>query len=407
MLFQESFRWYGPNDSVSLSDIRQAGAHGVVTSLHQIPYGEVWTIDAIMERKHIVEDAGLVWNVVESLPVHEDIKTRTGDYERHIENYCTSLRNLGACGIYVITYNFMPVLDWVRTDLHYRLPDGSEALFFDRKMFAAFDCFILQRAGAQADWDDVTLAKARAYFDSLDDAGRIALQNNIIDNFPGFKGTTLDDVRNMLAKYDGFTRADLEKNLKLFLNAVCPVAEEVGCRMVIHPDDPPFPILGLPRIFSTADDVRNLLAMCDSPANGIDFCAGSFSARPENDLVAMFKACASRVGFVHLRSTRHDAEGNFYEANHLGGGVDMYGLVKAICEEQIRRINEGREDWQIPMRPDHGHVMMDDLRKPPCANPGYTAIGRMRGLAELRGLETGIMHAFFPEYLKYCSDPNW
>lgn len=407
MFMQESFRWYGPNDTVSLSDIRQTGAHGVVTSLHQIPYGEVWPVEAIIERKRMVEAAGMVWNVVESLPVHEDIKTRTGDYRRHIENYRISLRNLGSCGVPVITYNFMPVLDWVRTDLHYRLPDGSEALFFDRKMFAAFDCFILKRRGAEADWDEKTLSMAKSYFATLDESQRLALQGNIIDNFPGFKGVTLDDVRAMLSRYDGFTRADLEGNLRLFLNEVCPAAEEAGCRMVIHPDDPPFPILGLPRIFSTASDISNLLSMCSSAANGIDFCAGSFSARRDNDPVPMFKSCASRVGFVHLRSTRHDADGNFHEANHLGGGVDMFGLVKAICEEQIRRLEEGRADWRIPMRPDHGHVMMDDLRKPPCANPGYTAIGRMRGLAELRGLETGIMHAFFPEYLKCCTDPNF
>lgn len=406
MFMQDSFRWYGPNDTVSLSDIRQTGASGVVTSLHQIPYGEAWPVEAIMERKRMVEAAGLTWNVVESLPVHEDIKTQTGNWRQLVANYQLSLRNLGQCGIHVVTYNFMPVLDWVRTDLHYRLPDGSEALFFDRRMFAAFDCFILRRNGAEAEWDAPTLAAAHKYFAALDAAGRDALRDSIIDNFPGFKGTTIETVRSMLARYSGFTRADLERSLGTFLNAVCPVAEEAGCRMVIHPDDPPFPILGLPRIFSTAEDIVRLLAMCTSPANGIDFCTGSFSARPDNDVVAMFKSCAARVGFVHLRSTRHVGDGNFYEANHLGGGVDMYGMVKAICEEQIRRLQGGRKDWRLPMRPDHGHTMMDDLRKPPCANPGYTAIGRMRGLAELRGLETGIMHALFPEYLKYCSDPN-
>jgi mannonate dehydratase len=402
MLMQECFRWYGPGDPVSLSDIRQAGAVGVVTSLHQIPYGEVWSVEAIMERKSMVEEAGLVWSVVESLPVHEDIKTRTGRYEEYIENYKISLRNLGACGIKVITYNFMPVLDWIRTDLHYRLPDGSEALFFNRKLFVAFDCFILARPGAEEEWGAEAVAEARAYFDTLDESRRRQLESDIVDNFPGFKGMTLDHVRAMLAKYEHIGREELEEHLRLFLNAVCPVAEEAGCRMVIHPDDPPYPILGLPRIFSTAEDVERLLAMCDSPANGIDFCSGSFSGRPDNDLVAMFKACAPRVNFVHLRSTEHDGAGNFYEANHLGGIVPMYELVKAIEEEQIRRIEEGREDWQIPMRPDHGHVMMDDLKKPACPNPGYSALGRMKGLAELRGLEYGIMHALFPEYLKYC-----
>lgn len=402
MFMQECFRWYGPNDPVSLADIRQAGATGVVTSLHQIPYGEVWTKEAILERKKMVEDAGLTWSVVESLPVHEDIKTRTGRYQEYIDNYCISLANLGACGIQVITYNFMPVLDWIRTDLHYKLPDGSEALFFNRKLFVAFDCFILQREGAVNEWEPAAVAEAKEYFDQLTDAQKKQLESDIVDNFPGFKGMTLDAVRAMLAKYGDIGREGLEEHLRLFLQAVCPAAEAAGCRMVIHPDDPPYPILGLPRIFSTAEDIPKLLAMCDSPANGIDFCSGSFSGRPDNDLVAMFKACAHRVNFVHLRSTQHDGQGNFYEANHLGGIVPMYELVKAIEEEQIRRIEEGRADWRIPMRPDHGHVIMDDLRKPACPNPGYSALGRMKGLAELRGLEYGIMHALFPQYLPYC-----
>ncbi len=402
MLMQECFRWYGPNDPVTLPHIRQTGATGVVTSLHQIPYGEVWTVEDIMERKQMIEAAGLEWSVVESLPIHEDIKTRTGRYQEYLENYCISLRNLGACGVKVITYNFMPVLDWIRTDLRYKLPDGSEALFFQRKVFVAFDCFILKRPNATQEWEAAIVAEAKEYFDSLDEAGRQQLEENIVNNFPGFKGMTLQAVKDMLAKYEHIGRPELEEHLKLFLQTVCPVAEEVGCRMVIHPDDPPYPILGLPRIFSTAEDITKLLAMCDSPANGVDFCAGSFSGRPDNDLVAMFKACAHRVNFIHLRSTQHDAEGNFYEANHLGGGVPMYELVKAVEEEQIRRINEGREDWRIPMRPDHGHVILDDLAKPPCPNPGYSALGRMKGLAELRGLEYGIMHALYPEYLKYC-----
>ncbi len=403
MFMEETFRWYGPNDQVSLQDIRQSGASGVVTALHHIPYGEVWTVDEIMTRKAMIEAAGLRWSVVESVPVHEDIKTCSGRYEEYIENYKTSLRNLGQCGIYIVTYNFMPVLDWIRTDLRYRLPDGSEALFFDRKMFAAFDLFILKRHGAEADYAPELLAVARNYFDSLSIDEIKQLEKNIIDNFPGFKGTTLNDVRMMLEKYAHIDREQLKANLKYFLTQVCPVAESVGCRMVIHPDDPPFSVLGLPRIFSTAEDIKELLAMVDSPANGICFCTGSFSGRLDNDLVRMFKECADRVGFVHLRSTQHDSDGNFFEANHLDGCVDMYGMVRAIHEEQIRRLKAGRGDWRLPFRPDHGHTMLDDLKKPSCANPGYTAIGRLRGLAELRGLEFGLVHALYPEYLNRCS----
>ncbi len=400
MLMQESFRWYGPNDQVPLSYIRQTGATGVVSSLHHIPYGEVWTEEEILSYKKVIEDAGLIWNVVESLPVHEDIKVRSGKYLEYIENYKESLRNLGKCGVKVITYNFMPVLDWVRTDLHYKLPDGSEALFYNQKQFAAFEIFILQREGAEADYTPETVAKAKAYYDSMTEAERDALTRGIIDNFPGFKGVTLEDVRSMLARYKTMTRADLEANLRYFLSEVVPVAEEAGCIMVIHPDDPPRSILGLPRIFSNLEDIHNLLVMQDSPANGICFCSGSFSGRRDNNIVEMFKACAPRVGFLHMRSTQHDDEGNFFEANHLEGCVDMFELMKAVCEEQIRRKAEGRADWQIPMRPDHGHVMMDDLEKPAVANPGYTAIGRMKGLAELRGLEFGVLKAYHPEILK-------
>ena len=400
MFIEETFRWYGPEDPVSLQYILQSGATGVVTSLHHVHYGEVWTVKEIMKRKKMIEDAGLVWKVVESLPVHESIKTRTGKYKEYIRNYKTSLRNLGACGINIVTYNFMPVLDWVRTDLRYRLKDGSEALFFDRKTFIAFDIFILKRHGAAKECPPEAVAKAKEYFESLTDEQKKELEVNIIDNFPGFKGITLDRIRTMLAKYDDIDRARLKKNLKEFLTEVVPVAEESGCRMVIHPDDPPFSVLGLPRIFSNLEDIRELLAMVDSPANGICFCAGSFSGCLENDIVKMFKECASRVGFIHLRSTQHDEDGNFYESKHLEGCVDMYELVKAIIEEQIRRRGGGREDWRIPYRPDHGHTMMDDLEKPAADNPGYSAIGRLRGMAEIRGLEFGILNAFFPQCLR-------
>ena len=399
MFMEESFRWYGPKDPVPLQYVRQTGAKGVVSSLHHIPYGEVWPVEEIMAYKKKIEDAGLVWNVVESLPVHEDIKVRAGRCEEYIENYKTSLRNLGKCGVKVITYNFMPVLDWIRTDLHYRLPDGSEALFFNQKEFAAFEIFILKRKGAENDYAPEMVKKAEEYYNSMTAGQRDTLTRGIIDNFPGFKGVTLEDIRAMLARYSAISREDLKSNLKHFLSEVVPVAQEAGCIMVIHPDDPPRSILGLPRIFSTQEDIKVLLDMVDSPANGICFCAGSFSGRLDNNIVEMFNSCASRVGFIHLRSTQHDSEGNFFEANHLEGCVDMYGLVKAIVEEQLRRRKEGRADWRIPFRPDHGHTMLDDLAKPPCPNPGYTAIGRLKGLAEIRGLELGIIKSLYPEAL--------
>ena len=388
---EETFRWYGKNDPVPLQFVRQTGATGVVSSLHHIPYGEVWSVEEIRKHQKLIADAGLTWSVVESLPVHEDIKTGSGRCEEYITNYKQSLRNLGECGIKVITYNFMPVLDWIRTDLRYKLPDGSEALYFNQAQFAAFEVFILKREGAEKDYTSEKLAEAKAFYESMTPQEVDSFTKGLIDNFPGFKGVTLENVRAMLKKYSTLTRKDLENNLKHFLSEVCPVAEEAGCIMVIHPDDPPYPILGLPRIFSTIDDIDNLLSMVDSPANGICFCSGSFSGRPDNDIVKMFKRCAHRVGFVHLRSTEHDGNGNFYEANHLEGIVDMYGLVNAIIDEQLRRQREGRADWRLPFRPDHGHTMLDDLSKPPCPNPGYTAIGRLKGLAEIRGLEFAIL----------------
>lgn len=402
MFMEPTFRWYGPKDPVPLSHIRQAGATGVVTSLHEIPYGEVWPVEAIAERCRIVEAAGLTWSVIESLPVHEDIKLGAPTTEKLLENYKQSIRNLGAVpnAPRVITYNFMSVLDWVRTDLHYELPDGARTLYFDQTQFAAFEMFILKRAGAEKDYTEAQCRKAEAYFKSLSAEEVNNLTRSIIDNFPGFKGVTIEDVRRMLVCYDGVSRAQLEENLRRFLAAVTPVCEEFGCRMVIHPDDPPRSILGLPRIFSNQADVARLLKSVDSPANGVCFCSGSFSAGKDNDVVTMFKACADRVGFLHLRSTQHEGDGNFFEAGHLEGRVDMYELVKAVCAEQIRRRNAGRKDWRIPVRPDHGHDIMDDLAKPACANPGYHALGRMRGLAELRGLELGVMRSLYPEELK-------
>jgi len=393
MFMEPSMRWYGPGDMVPLSFIRQAGAEGVVTSLYHIPYGEPWSVDEIRKRQQFVADAGLRWNVVESLPVHEDIKLRSGNFEKYIDNYKLSLRNLGSCGVKTVVYNFMPVLDWVRTDLRYRLPDGSQALYFNCRQFAAFELFMLERDGAERDYTAAQLADAKEYYDGLTAAERRGLCANIIDNFPGFKGVKIDDVRRMLARYKGIGREELRGNFKRFLEAVVPAAEEAGCVLAIHTDDPPRPILGLTRIFSTQQDIDWLLKAVDSPANCINFCSGSFSGRLDNDVVRMFNSCASRVAFLHLRSTEHLANGDFFEANHLEGVVDMYGLVESIVNEQKRRQAAGRADWRIPFRPDHGHTMMDDLSKPPCPNPGYTAIGRMKGMAEIRGLEYGIMRA--------------
>ena len=396
MFMEPTFRWYGPEDPVPLHFIPQAGATGIVTSLHYIPYGVLWTKEALLERKEMVEKAGMTWSVVESLPVHEDIKNASGSCKLYIDRYKQSIRNLGECGIKTITYNFMPVLDWVRTDLHHTLPDGSQVLYFNQVEFAVFELFILQRKGAENDYSPEIIAKAEALFKEMDEHQRFVLRRSIIDNFPGFKGVTLEDVRAMLAKYENFSSERLRENLAAFLTEVVPVAEEWGCRMVIHPDDPPRSILGLPRIFSTAEDIKSLLSISSSPANGVCFCAGSFSAREDNDVVEMFKSCADRVGFLHLRSTQVQ-NGDFFEAPHLEGRVDMYELVKAICAEQIRRKAEGREDWRIPFRPDHGADIMDDLQKQANPNPGYGGLGRMRGLAALRGLEMGIMRSLFPE----------
>ena len=388
-----TFRWYGSqSDKITLKQIKQIpGCTGLMGVLDYKAAGEVWEEDEIKAYIDEVHAAGLECEVIESVNVHEDIKLGLPTRDMYIENYCKSIRNLAKYGVKVIVYNFMPVLDWIRTDLAYRLPDGSEALYFNQAQFAAFEIFILKRKGAEKEYTPEKVAEAKAFHESLSPEALEKFTTGLIDNFPGFKGVTLEDVRAMLKKYETLTRSDLESNLKHFLTEVCPVAEKAGCIMVIHPDDPPYSILGLPRIFSTIDDVKNLLAMVDSPANGVCFCAGSFSGRLDNNVVEMFKACADRVGFIHLRSTAHDGKGNFYEANHLEGVVDMYGLVKAIIEEQMRRKKAGRADWRIPFRPDHGHTMLDDLAKPPCPNPGYTAIGRLKGLAEIRGLEHGIL----------------
>lgn len=391
ILMEESMRWYGPDDTVSLQFIRQAGATGIYTSLHQIPYGEVWPLQSIQERKKMIEEAGLRWVAVESVPVHEDIKTRRGDYLRYIDNYQQTLKHLGAEGIDLVIYNFMPVLDWVRTDLAYKLEDGAECLYFDPVQFAAFEIYLLQRDGAEKDYNEAQLIAAKVFFDGLSEKEKKEFERSLIDVFPGCKmGLSIEDVRTMLGAYRDIDRGQLKENLRLFLNEVVPVAEAAGVRMAIHPDDPPYSIMGLPRIVSCEEDVRDLLAMVDSQANGLCFCTGSYSPRPDNDLPGMIERYGDRIHCAHLRSTQRNPDGSFYEAQHLGGSVDMYQVVKALIEEMQKRKKNGREDWQLAFRPDHGHTMLDDLEKPPAANPGYSAIGRLRGLAEIRGLQLGI-----------------
>ena len=379
---------------MSLRHIRQTGATSVFTSLHQIPYGECWPREAIRERLELLAAAGLRWSVVESVPVHEAIKTGRGDLKTLFANYAQTLHNLAAEGVTTVVYNFMPVLDWIRTDVRHVLPSGAECLLYDPAKFSAFELQALKRPGAEADYTADQIARGKRWWDALDNAGREKFVCAIIDVFPGVKlGLGIDDIRAMLAKYDHLRPGDLEDNLQRFHEAVVPAAEKAGVRLAIHPDDPPFPVLGLPRIVSTAPQVESLLRRVDSPANGLCFCTGSFSAAPSNDVPAMFRQFASRINAVHLRNTQRLPDGSFYEADHLGGSVDMPAVARELLAEQARRRDAGREDWRLAYRPDHGHRLMDDLTKPPPPNPGYSAIGRMRGLAELRGLLTGLAYA--------------
>lgn len=389
MHFEQTWRWFGPYDTTSLTDIKQTGATGIVSALHEIPIGTIWPVDKINAHKKKIEDAGFRWSVVESVPIHEDIKRQRGDFQVWIENYKQSIRNLSECGIDTICYNFMPVLDWTRTDLQHLMADGSTGLRFDEIALAAFDLFILKRKGAEDEYDDQVLKQAKEYADNLSNQEIEKLTETILAGLPGSEeGYSYEEFREMLSTYDGISAQDLQSNLIYFLKEIIPVAEEVGVRMAIHPDDPPFPLFGLPRVVSTEEYAKAIIEAVDSPFNGLTFCTGSYGARADNDLPKMVESLGYRINFVHLRSVKREYGRSFHEANHLEGDGNLVEVIKALIKEQHRRKEEGRKDLSIPWRPDHGHQMLDDLKKE--TFPGYSCIGRMRGLAEMRGVEMGI-----------------
>jgi mannonate dehydratase len=387
---EETWRWFGPKDKVPLQHVRQAGATGIVTALHHVPNGRVWDESEIARRKGEIETAGMRWSVVESIPISEEIKTRSGDWKQHIDAYGQSIRNLAKQGVGTVCYNFMPVIDWTRTDLFYKLPDGSLSLRFDATEFAAFDLFILKRRGAEAEYTPERIEAARQCHAAMDAAQREKLTRVIIAGLPGAEESyTVEMLRDALDRYRGVSRDEFRDRLGEFLDAVTPIAEESGVKLAIHPDDPPRSLLGLPRIVSTAEDARWILDRVETPNNGLTFCTGCYGVRPDNDLVAMAKEFADRIHFLHLRSTKREADAeSFFEADHLAGDVDMVGIITEVLKEEKKRESAGRADRLIPMRPDHGHQMLDDIDK--SANPGYSAIGRLRGLAELRGVATAV-----------------
>ncbi len=395
---EQTWRWYGPEDPVTLADIRQAGATGIVTALHEIPIGEVWPLEVLKDRKRLIEwddsrdiprERGLVWSVVESIPVHEDIKLGKPSRDVWIEKYKQSIRNVGEIGVKTVCYNFMPVVDWTRTNLEFELEDGAKALAFNMLEFAAFDMFILRRPNAKASYSDEIIKKAKSVFESLSSEQRYILQKNIIAGLPGAQeGYTLEQFQQKLDEYKDIDDNVYRENLSYFLKEIIPVAIESGVKMAIHPDDPPISLFGLPRVVSTESDLKALLNVVDTPYNGFTMCTGSYGVRPDNDLVGMIERHGAKLNFAHLRSTQRDGLGSFHEAGHLRGDVDMYAVIVAILKEQKRREAVYRTDTQIPMRADHGHTILDDLDKK--TNPGYSAIGLLRGMAELRGLELGI-----------------
>jgi mannonate dehydratase len=391
---EQTFRWYGPSHPVTLTAIRQTGATGIVTALHHIPSGEVWNIDEIEKRKNIILSVGLTWSVVESLNIHESIKTAGSEREKYAENYIATLKNLSQAGIKTVCYNFMPVLDWTRTDIDYRLPSGASALRFHAPALAAFDLYLLERENAYKEFSAKQQQEAKLYLDSLADDQKKMLINNVMAGLPGTKDVlTIDEFKVHLEKYKGVDAPKLKQNLAWFLKAIIPEAEKLGVKMCIHPDDPPFPIFGLPRVVSTENDLLDLINASPSPSNGLTFCTGSLGVRTDNDLPAMIERLGTHIHFLHLRNVKRETDGSFYEADHLGGSTDMYAVMKSIIREQKKREESGRNDIAIPMRPDHGHKLLDDFNYN--TFPGYSAIGRLKGLAELRGLEMGIKHSLY------------